>query len=219
MCGRYSLIATAEQLADLYGVPVVGVVPRYNIAPTQPVAAVRHDRAGERELTHFHWGLIPSWSKDTKFASRMINARSETAHEKPSFRAAYKRRRCLIPVTGFYEWQRTADGKQPMCIVAADDGVLSFAGLWEHWQSPDGSEIESCTILTGEPNELMATIHNRMPIVVEPADFDLWLDATAPLPAVQSVLRQYPAAKLRAYRVSKLVNNVRNDVPACLAPL
>ncbi len=222
MCGRFHLLATAEQVAALYGVAVTQLMPRYNIAPTQPIAAVRHSRTGGRELTYFHWGLIPSWSKDTKFASRMINARSETAHEKPSFRAAYKRRRCLIPVTGFYEWQKVASGKQPMCITAADaqnGSLLSFAGLWEHWQSADGSEIESATILTGAPNELMTPIHNRMPIFIEPDDFDLWLDASAPLPAVQSLLRCYPAEKLRAYPVSTHVNTPRNDDPTCIAPL
>lgn len=221
MCGRFNLITDGSQVAMTFGLEQTpSMAPRYNIAPTQPVAAVRLNRSGSRELTHFHWGLIPSWSKDTKFASRMINARSETAPEKPAFRAAFKRRRCLIPVTGFYEWQKLNGKKQPMHILAADDSLLAFGGLWEYWSSADGSEIESCTILTREANEFMTPLHHRMPVIVEPDDFDLWLDLHAPLPAVKGLLEQVVAnEKLRAYPVSTYVNSPRNEGAKCIQPM
>lgn len=220
MCGRFTLIAEGSQLALALGLsePPTQMAPRYNIAPTQPVAVVRHDGKKERELTHMHWGLIPSWSKDLSWAGRMINARSETVAEKPSFRNAFKHRRCLIPTTGFYEWQKTPDGKQPI-LITADAEIMAFAGLWEHWSSPDGSEIESCTIVTMAPNELMAQVHNRMPVILKPEDFDLWLDRHAPLPAVESLFKPYPQAEMHLTPVSKYVNNARNDGPRCIEPL
>ncbi len=221
MCGRFALeddgSAVAQQF-DLVEVPELA--PRYNIAPTQPVAAVGLKPSGERGLTHFHWGLIPSWSKDTKMASRMINARSETAAEKPAFRAAYKRRRCLIPMSGFYEWQKLEGGqKQPLYIHPQDEALFAAAGLWERWESADGSEILSCTILTTAANELMEPIHDRMPVFVQADDYDLWLDSDAPLPAVQSLLKPYPSARMAAYPVSTYVNSPRNEGEACIRPL
>lgn len=225
MCGRFALISSPEQVAEQYdanpaalaGMPPA--VPRYNIAPTQPVLAVRHDRNGERELTFFHWGLIPSWAKDTKFASKLINARSETVAEKPSFRTAFKRRRCIIPVDGFFEWQKTDSGKQPMYIHGADKLPLSFAGLWEMWSSPTGDMVQSCTILTTEPNEMMAQIHNRMPVILEEADWETWLNPEPDPNDALHLLRPYPTHKMAAYPVSTVVNNPRNDVSATIEPL
>lgn len=221
MCGRFNLFASAEEIAALFDLSQTPqLAPRYNIAPTQPVAAVRvnpHTRA--REWTHFHWGLIPSWAKDPKIGSRMINARSETAAEKPSFRAAFKRRRCLIPASGFYEWVKLDGGKQPMHIQLTDQPVMALAGLWEYWASPDGSEIESCTILTTRPNAFMETIHNRMPVIVAEADFDLWLDPQAPLAALPALFEPFSAERMTAYPVSTHVNSPRNDDAACIAPL
>lgn len=221
MCGRFSLIATSAELAAHYQLADVPLVqPRYNIAPTQPVAAVRlAPNSGQRELTHFQWGLVPSWSKDPSIGSRMINARSETAAEKPSFRSAFKRRRCLIPASGFYEWQAVNGGKQPMYIHPAEGDLMSLAGLWEYWQSPDGSELETCTILTTSPNDLMAPIHNRMPVVLEPDDYTTWLDPETTADVLMHLLRPIDTGFLDAYPVSTTVNNPRNEDPACIAPV
>lgn len=223
MCGRFALFTTGSELAQHFGVPVSQspvLTPRYNVAPTQPVTAVRLNQdTGARALTFLTWGLIPSWAKDPGIGSRMINARSETVTEKPSFRAAFKRRRCLIAADGFYEWQRRGDRKQPLFIRAADEQMLGLAGLWEFWQSPDGSAIESCTILTTTPNELMQPIHNRMPVIVAPEDYSMWLDPGPRPEDALHLLRPYPSDKLTAYPVSTVVNNPRNDVPECVVPL
>lgn len=222
MCGRFALDDDGESLQAEFRLPDTPyIVARYNIAPTQPVAAVGLSKSGQRGLTHFHWGLIPSWSKDTKMAGRMINARAETVAEKPAFRAAFKRRRCVIPMTGFYEWQKQPDGKKQPVYIQPNDGRKFFgmAGLWENWQSDDGSEIKSCTILTTEPNELMADVHNRMPVILDPADFDTWMDSQASLPAVHSLMTQYPAEKMTYYPVSTYVNSVRNEGPQCIAKI
>ncbi|MGH2538651.1 MAG: SOS response-associated peptidase [Candidatus Promineifilaceae bacterium] len=222
MCGRFTLIAPGEAIADLFQLPAAPeLAPRYNIAPTQPVAAVRvSPQTGERELTHLVWGLIPSWADDPSIGSRMINARSETAAEKPSFRAAFKYRRCLLPADGFYEWQKQNGAKQPMRVQMKDGRPFAMAGLWERWQSPDGSEIESCTILTTEPNDLLEEVHNRMPVILHPADFALWLDPGAQHPGeVQDLLRPYPAAEMRFYPVSTQVNSPHNDTPEVIQPL
>ncbi|MCP4417290.1 MAG: SOS response-associated peptidase [Chloroflexi bacterium] len=227
MCGRFALTTPTEQLALMFDVDKTAAaalppsVPRYNIAPSQPVAAIRRGENGEREFTFFRWGLIPSWAKDIKFGSRMINARSETVAEKPSFRAAFKRRRCLIPADGFYEWQKLGNGKQPMFIRPAEGEKRPFAlaGLWEVWRDSEGSALQTCTILTTRPNELMAPIHKRMPVIVEPEDFDLWLHPEPNPEQGLHLLRPYPALKMTAYPVSTIVNNPRNDVPDCIQPI
>jgi putative SOS response-associated peptidase YedK len=224
MCGRFALAADAETLAQQFELPMVmtmpeaAFVPRYNVAPTQPVTAVRHHR-DQRELTFFQWGLIPSWAKDPKMGSKMINARSETVADKPSFRAAFKRRRCIIPASGFYEWQKVNGGKQPMYIHPTDEDVFAFAGLWETWHSADGSELDTCTILTTEPNELMAPIHNRMPVILEREDYDVWLQPGDRPETGLHLLRPFPSQKMAAYPVSKLVNSPYNDSADCIAPL
>ena len=222
MCGRFALIVSGEAVAEQFQLTETPfLAPRYNIAPTQPVAAVRlAPHSTQRELTHFHWGLIPSWAKDTKMSARMINARAETVADKPSFRAAFKRRRCLIPASGFYEWQQqSSGGKQPIFIQAHDGSLLALAGLWETWHSPDGSEIDSCTILTTEPNELMAPIHNRMPVIIEPADFAMWLDPGDRPEDGLHLLRPYPASQMTTTPVSTHVNSPRNDDAQCIQPL
>ena len=225
MCGRFALMTSTEQLAMQFDVPETAVnalppsVPRYNIAPTQPVAAIRLAENGQREFTFFRWGLVPSWAKDLNIGSRMINARSETVAEKPSFRTAFKRRRCLIPADGFYEWQKQGSGKQPMFIRPVAERPFALAGLWEVWRDPDGSVLQTCTILTTTPNELMAPIHNRMPVIVEPEDFDLWLNPEPNPEQGLHLLRPYPAEKMSAYPVSTLVNNPRNDAPDCIQPI
>lgn len=221
MCGRFTLLTPGESLAGQFELPAVPpLAPRYNIAPTQPVAAVRVNDAGKKELTHLHWGLIPAWAKDPGMGARMINARSETVTEKPAFRAAFKYRRCLIPADGFYEWQKLNGKKQPMYIMAQDGGVLAIAGIWERWMSPDGSEIESCSLLTTSPNELLQPIHDRMPVIIAPADYDAWLDPKVQqAEMLQPLLRPYPAALMTAYPVSPLVNSPFNDTPDCIRPV
>lgn len=220
MCGRFTLAATSEDLKDHYSLQELPfVAPRYNIAPTQPVAAVRLNEKGVREFTHFQWGLIPSWAKDPAMGAKMINARSETAAEKPAFRAAFKRRRCLIPASGFYEWRKANGHKQPMYIHEANHGILSLAGLWEIWQSPDGGLLETCTILTTTPNELMNPIHDRMPVILDPADYSMWLDSQTQPDQLQHLLRPADPERLAVYPVSTAVNRVQNDSPECILPL
>lgn len=222
MCGRFALLVTGAEVADFFGLKTAPepLPPRYNIAPTQPILALRHAaHETQWEFALFRWGLVPSWAKDVKMGARMINARSETVTEKPAFRAAFKRRRCLIPASGFFEWQKVNGRKQPMYIHPKDSELFALAGLWEFWAGADGSELETCTILTTTPNDLMAPIHDRMPVIVAPEDFAIWLD---PGPRPENglhLLRPYPAEKMVAYPVSNLVNSPANDTPACIAPL
>ena len=219
MCGRFVLTASPEMLRELFGVEVVPeVTARYNIAPTQDVAVVRA-KGGEdgRELAMLHWGLIPSWAKDSKMASRTINARSETVAEKPSFRSAFRSRRCLIPADGFYEWAQVDDYKQPFYIHMEDKQPFALAGLWERWQPQDGPNIESCTIITTEANDLVAIVHPRMPVVLPPETHDLWLDPKMQEPArLRALLRPYPSEEMVIYPVSTLVSNARNEGSQCI---
>lgn len=221
MCGRFTLRVSPEQIAALFSVEQMPpLAPRYNIAPTQPVLAIRDSYAGTgREATFLNWGLIPSWATDPGIGSRMINARSETAAEKPSFRAAFKYRRCIIPADGFYEWQTVAGGKQPQLIGMKDGSPFGLAGLWEHWER-EGSVIESCTILTTEPNDLLAPIHNRMPVILHPEDYDEWLDRNIQkADPLLHLMRAFPAELMNYRPVSTHVNNPRNEDPACVASL
>lgn len=223
MCGRFALAASGDEVALEYDLPETPfVAPRYNIAPTQPVIAVRLSERGEREFTFFRWGLIPSWAKDPSIGARLINARSETAAEKPSFRAAFKRRRCLLPATGFYEWQKLDGGKRPMYIRRANDdttsGLLSLAGLWEIWRDPDGGELETCTILTAAANALMEPIHDRMPVIIDPPDYGTWLAHDTPADQLQHLLRPYDG-RLAAWPVSTAVNSPRNDDETLIVPV
>jgi len=222
MCGRFALLIPGEELAATFDLPQTpALAPRYNIAPTQPVAAVRvNPGTGRRELAHFHWGLIPFWADDPGIGSRMINARSETVAEKPSFRAAYRYRRCLVPASGFYEWQKQNGHKQPYYVHHAEGDALAFAGLWEHWQGADGSEIESCTILTTQPNDLVRPIHNRMPVILEPANYSVWLQSDGSnQDELQHLLRPAAEEMLDAYPISTYVNRPQNEGPECIAPL
>jgi putative SOS response-associated peptidase YedK len=220
MCGRYTLTVTnPEQLAqafDLKTVPDEFLSPRYNVAPTQKMAAVVQDIEGQNQLVWMRWGLIPSWSKDASRASQMINARSETAHEKPSFRTALSRRRCLVIADGFYEWKPNADGaKTPMYIRLRDKSVFGLSGLWEKWTDPESGEIwTTCTILTTTPNAFLENIHNRMPVILPRQHYNRWLDPKITDPQeVMPLLQPYPAEAMMAYAVSKRVNNARYDGP------
>ena len=227
MCGRYALTSNPELLARLFG--LTGVFRwkrRYNIAPTQPAPVVRagSDNADERRVDALHWGLIPSWAKDPAIGNRMINARSEAAAEKPAFRAAMRKRRCLVPADAFYEWQKTKDGKQPYCIRMTDEAPFAMAGLWEWWRDRNAGEdeeaIESFTILTTTPNALMRELHDRMPVIIEPEHYARWLDPDVQDPEKLADLLKPPAADLMtAHPVSRRVNSPRNDDAQCIAPV
>ena len=222
MCGRFTLNVTPEQLQQSFpGLKIPeGLTPRYNIAPTQPIAVITNNHPDQ--LDFFVWGLVPSWAKDPSIGNRMINARAETLAEKPAFRAAFRRRRCLIPATGFYEWKQDPNqkSKTPMYIHMEDRKVFAFAGLWESWNGPDGSNILSCTIITTDPNPLMAAIHNRMPVILHPSVYEQWLDpGEPPTGRLVSLLQPYPPEGMSAYPVSKMVNTPANDNPGCIAPL
>jgi putative SOS response-associated peptidase YedK len=222
MCGRFSLTLDPNQLRQEFAwlnIPV-DTAPRYNVAPSQPVAVVPND--GRKQIDYFLWGLIPSWSMDASIGYRMINARSETAAEKPSFRAAFRRRRCLIPADGFYEWRKEDDKKRktPYYVFLKSMKPFFFAGLWESWASPDGSNILSCTILTTQPNDLVAQIHDRMPVILTPEYYDYWLNPNELKPSdLEGVLKAYPADQMSAYPVSTIVNNPANDSIECIKPI
>jgi putative SOS response-associated peptidase YedK len=222
MCGRFIQTASPEAIAQQFEVAELPLLkPRYNIAPSQPVVAIRIEPdTSTRKLVMLRWGLIPSWAKDPKIGSQRINAKAETVAVKPSFRSAFKKRRCLVIATGFYEWQVQGRTKQPMWIGLRSQQPFAFAGLWEHWKPAEGESLETCTIITTEPNDLMAPIHNRMPVILAPAAYDQWLDPLFQhVESLTALLRPYPSEELTAYPVSTLVNNPRHDVPQCLEPV
>ena len=221
MCGRFTLRLSPSELAEIFRLlREPDVRPRYNIAPTQPVAVIRAE-GKFRDPSLMRWGLIPFWAKDDKIGSRLINARAETVAEKPSFRAAFRKRRCLIPADGFYEWKKLDDKtKQPYFIGLRHDDPFALAGLWEHWTGPNGNPVESCTIITCPANESLAKLHDRMPVILHEDDYDRWLDPqNKQFEELQSLLVPYPAAEMRTYPVSKLVNSPKNDVPDCAEPV
>ena len=224
MCGRYTLNTTGREIAVQFDLEVeLDISPRFNIAPTQDSPVIRQpDMAAPREPALLRWGLVPFWADDTSIGNRMINARSETVPDKPAYRAAFKKRRCVVPASGFYEWKKTDDGKQPHYIRRADEKLLGFAGLWERWTDDEtGEVVESYTILTGEPNDLVADVHDRMPVILQPEDYGFWLD-----PAMKDkealhdlVLQTYPADPLETFPVSTHVNKPTNDDPSCIEPV
>ncbi|MHC5112818.1 MAG: SOS response-associated peptidase [Planctomycetota bacterium] len=220
MCGRYALMSSVELLVELFGLTdAPALVPRYNIAPTQLAPVVRLVGGDRRSLEMLKWGLIPSWATEPGIGSRMINARSETAATKPSFRDAMRHRRCLVPADGFYEWMKTESGKQPYWIHPRDGRPQMMAGLWEKWWGRDGEAVESFTILTTEANELLRPLHDRMPVFLEGDDLDHWLDPAAETAGLQPMLRPLDPAKLEVTPVSKHVNNARHDDPGCVEPV
>ena len=222
MCGRFTLRTSNKALTkafDLLDADMADLLrPRYNIAPTQQVAAIRVQDNGRRRLVLLKWGLIPSWAKDPAIGNRMINARGETVATKPSFRSAFKSRRCLILADGFYEWQKRGATKQPYCIGLSSGQPFAFAGLWEHWHLGDQT-IDSCTIITTTANELMEPLHDRMPVILPSSRFDQWLDAESDRSDVEKLLQPYPAGEMAAYRVSTVVNHPRNEKPDCVVKI
>lgn len=190
--------------------------PRYNIAPTQPIPVIRqHPKERVRQLSVMKWGLIPHWAKDTSIATSTINAKSETAANKPAFRDPLRFRRCLIPADGFYEWKRTGASKQPYCFEVGDREMFAFAGLWDGWKDANGQWVKTCSILTTIPNAVTATVHDRMPVILRPDSYDVWLDPRMQNLEVCEVLKPYEAALMRCYAVSIRINNVANDDEEC----
>jgi len=223
MCGRYTLYATGEALweeLDLEGEPET-IPRRYNIAPTQDVVVVGRREGRGNRLGHLRWGLVPSWAKDPSIGSRMINARSESLADKPAFRSAYAKRRCLVVADGFYEWKKLPDGKkQPVHVALRSGRPFGFAGLWEAWKGPDGAKLFTCTIVTGEAKGAIADIHHRMPLILRPEDRAAWLDPRPREPeALAPLLERSLYEELRATPVSTRVNKVTNDGPENLEPV
>ena len=216
MCGRYNIIPNAQAWIEAFDIQhgkdvILNLKPHYNVSPSQDVPAVRIED-DQRTACLLHWGLIPFWAKDKDIGYQTINARSETVADKPAFRSAFKRHRCFIPASGFYEWQRT-NGKQPYNIRMKDGRSFAFAGLWEHWEH-ENEAIESCTIIVTAANDLMKPIHDRMPVILNPQDYELWLDTNVSDKAkLLPLLSPYRGKDLEYYPVSKMVNNPKNDRP------
>jgi len=230
MCGRFSLTTAPEAMRALFDYEnLPNLAPRFNVAPTQPVATVRLAAGGKRELVFMRWGLVPSWANDASIGSRMINARAETVAQKPAFRDAFRHRRCLVPADGFYEWREEEGRRQPFRIGMKGGGAFAFAGLWERWTAKApapalglaaGESVETVTIVTTEANDKLRPIHERMPVILPPADYAAWLDVEAcPPERARALLEPYPVEPMAFYRVGMRVNNVRNDDRDCIVPL
>lgn len=220
MCGRFSQRSPSKKIAKKFEVEEVPpLFERYNVSPAQAVLAVRESSEG-REATFLKWGLVPRWADDPSIGNKLINARSETVAEKPSFREAFVRRRCLVPAEGFYEWSRHGGGrKQPLYFHMRDGEPFAIAGLWERWERGD-EPLETCTLLTTEANELLAPHHDRMPVIIRPEEYEVWLDAgVRSADLTRTLLRPYPHEEMSVYAVSLLVNNPANEGPRCAEPL
>ncbi len=219
MCGRFARIVSDRTLREKYRLErMARLRDGYNIAPMQNIGAVRAAEGG-RELVLLRWGLIPSWSKDDKIANKLTNARAETVAEKPSFRSAFKSRRCIIPASGFFEWKRESKQKQPFYIHPRGEELFSFAALWETWHDPEGEIVESCAIITTEANELMQPIHDRMPVILNWSGEEQWLDPETSKEDLRSLLVPFASDQMEAYPVSTWVNNAKNQGPKCIEPL
>jgi len=220
MCGRFALKAPPAEIMRRFGVDAVPeLAPRYNIAPTQQILIIRHpwqQAEAKLETAQVKWGLLPSWAKDVSMAAKLANARGETVAEKPAFRSAFRRMRCLIPADGFYEWEATPSGKQPWFIRMKAGGLLAFAGLWEHWQGPNSAPIETATIITTNANALVRPVHDRMPVILQPADYAAWLGAKTTMEDLKALLKPLPTDLMERYRVSRLMSNARNEGEECI---
>lgn len=218
MCGRYTVVADGYELTEHLKARWRSArlaAPRFNIAPTQHAPVLLRDQ-GENVLDMYRWGLIPFWAKDPAIGNRMINARAETVREKPAFRSAFERRRCLVPASGFFEWQKAGKSKVPHWIHPADGDLLTLAGLWERWAPEDAEPVYSYTILTTGANSFMQRLHERMPVIIPPGERDVWLDPEAEAQALVELLHPAPEALLAAHPVSTLVNAPSNDMPECI---
>ena len=222
MCGRYALYGPVSRLRERFDAELEGFdfTPRYNAAPMQWLPVIRQRPGGARILHLLRWGLVPSWSKDEAIATKTINARGESVAEKPSFRAGFRRRRCIVPVNGFYEWQTVAGDKQPFYIHPVEGEFFGLAGLWERWTRPsDGKSLDTFTIVTTTANAAMRPLHARMPVILAPADYAAWLSADTASDQAQALIQPCPEAMLAAYPVSTAVGNVRNDRPDLIRPV
>lgn len=220
MCGRFALNSPPQRIAQHFSLDdVPELVPRYNIAPSQVIPLVRHNAEAKREMALVRWGLIPAWSKEPKTEYSTINARAETVASKPAFRSAFRSRRCLVPADGYFEWQKRPGSKlkQPFLVSLKDQGLFAFAGLWERWQQGD-TAIESCTIIVTDANALTRPIHDRMPVILDPSNYDVWLDRNTPLATLQALLKPYDSERMKAFPVGTRVNNPRNDDPQLIEP-
>lgn len=221
MCGRYVINADPNQLQQAFELTTVPqFAPRFNIAPTQTAPVITND--SPREAVMYRWGLIPSWAKDASLGGKMINARSESVEEKPAFRTAFKRRRCIVPMTGFYEWRKLDDNsKQPLYIYRKDSPFMGVAGLWEVWKEPEtGEEIRTYTILTTSANPFMQQFHDRMPVILKPEDYERWLmTGEKDAGSLRDLLQPLDASALTAHEVSKAVNRVVVDMPNLILPI
>jgi putative SOS response-associated peptidase YedK len=217
MCGRFSQAHSAEAIAETFNLNAIpNWQPRYNVAPTQTVPAIIQNK-DEREFKEFRWGLIPAWAKDASIGAKLINARAETIAEKPSFRTAFQRRRCLIVADGFYEWKTQSGKKQPFYFRLKDGKLFAFAGLWERWIAPTGNTLETCTIITTIANEVVAAVHDRMPAIFSPEQYDRWLDPEfKQTEELQALLHAYPAEAMATYPVGRAVNSPSHDGQDCI---
>ncbi len=219
MCGRFTLFEPDKILSKEFGVSLsFGLAPRYNIAPSQRILAVRvAPTTGQREFAMTRWGLIPHWAKDTSIGNRLINARSETVAEKPAFRRAFRERRCLVPADGFYEWKQEAKGKRPFYVRMRDARPFAFAGLWERWEGIAGEAVETCAILTTAANTILSPVHDRMPVILPPEAYSQWLDPSARSPKLLSpLLHPFPDNAMEAFPVDTFVNNPKMEDPRCI---
>jgi putative SOS response-associated peptidase YedK len=225
MCGRARLSSDVSEIRLVFRIPperrAPNFPPSWNVAPTDSLPVVRYDlKAGQRSLDLLRWGLIPYWAKDIKVGFANINAKAEGIETRPAFRGAFERRRCLVPVDNFYEWKKTTTGKQPYAIALADRGIMALAGLWENWKSSAGEWVRSFTIVTTEPNELCAQLHNRMPVVLAPEAWPAWLgEEPADVPELKSLLVPYPSDGMVCWPVSPRVGNVKNNDPGLIEPI
>ena len=223
MCGRYRLSRRKQRVEEYFDTESDEPewTPRYNIAPSQPVPVIRQNpNEPRRELSLMRWGLIPSWAKDASVAARMINARSETAGTKPAFRDPLTNRRCLIPADGFYEWVRTGKVKQPYCFEVNDGELFAFAGIWDRWTDPNRHTVETFSILTTSPNAVTSAVHDRMPVILDPDGYDMWLDpGMRDITTASELLKPYDAQFMRSYPISTRINHVANDDEECSAPV
>lgn len=218
MCGRFAFYSPREAVLAVFGVELpFDVEPRYNVAPTQAVAAIRAGAGGDPEGVRLRWGLVPFWAKDPSIGNRMINARAETLAEKPAFRNAWRKRRCLVLANGFYEWRRDAGGKTPYYAAPADGRPIAFAGLWERWDKGD-EPLETCTIITTAANRALRDIHDRMPVILPPDALRVWVDAAQPMEVIEALLRPAPDELLRPHEVSRAVNSPAHDGPELIGP-
>jgi putative SOS response-associated peptidase YedK len=219
MCGRFSIVKDADDIEARFGVKIDRKVynPVYNAAPSQRLPVVTNTDTAQ--ISFFRWGLIPYWAKDASIGYKMINAKAETIAEKPAYRASFRRKRCLVPADGFYEWQKLPSGKQPFRISMSDNSLFAFAGLWDEWKTPEGQSLCSFTIITTEPNELMLPIHNRMPVILSQAGEKIWMDDRSGVNELLSLLAPYPAELMKAWKVSQAVNYPANNYPDLLLPV